>query len=83
MGDRFLASNMFLELDSLRREFKRPGEDQCDWEANHQQHGDKGRGPFGKPEYREGGGRDLDQQPRRDRVGNRHPDDVAALQFLE
>ena len=52
-------------------------------EPDHQQHGDKGGGPLGQHERGESGGRDLDQQPRHDRIGNRDPEDIAAFEFNE
>src|ERR1700730_13363655 len=73
----------FGSFNSFRRRFKRPRNDERDWKADRDERNYKAHDPvrnFQKWKYL---GRDLNQQPADNRVGDRDFVDVAPFQLSE
>ncbi len=69
----------FGSLEAFRRQFKRPGNDQRDRKSDHDEHYHQSNRPVWNLEKRKNLGRDLDEQPGNDRVGDRDFVNIAPL----
>ncbi len=83
MSDGLAAIDIRFFFQALRCQLESPGKDQCQGKPDQHEDRHQGHRPIGKLQNRKGRGRDLDQKPSRDRIGNRYPNDVAALEFFE
>ena len=77
--NRFAKIDIFRALDSFRREFKRPSQDQRNWKTNYQEQHHQAHSPTWDIEEWKNLAGDLHEQPRDDRVRNCDLVNVAAL----
>src|SRR5712692_2198791 len=75
--------DIFFALDSLGRQFKRPGKHQRNRESDRGCQDDELNRPIRNLEKRKDLRRDLNQQPRHDRISNRDLVNMAPLQLPE
>src|SRR6266436_3258358 len=83
LRDRLVKIDIFRALDSFRRDLKRPGKKERDWETeNYEQH-HKANCPIWNFKKRKDLGRDLNEQPGDDRVGNGDLVDITSFKLSE
>ena len=80
-GDRFLGRNIFGALDSFRCDLECPRESERHRKTQGQEEHDDADRPVRDVEKRKELGRDLDEQPGDNGIGNRNLVNVAALQL--
>jgi hypothetical protein len=73
----------FGALQTLRREFKCPGDDERDWKSNYDCEHDQSDGPIWNLKKRKDLRRNLNEQPRDHCIGNRNSVNIAPLQLGE
>ena len=83
VSNRLRAIDVLFLLQALRRQLEGPGKDQCQGERHQHEDRHQGHRPIGQLENRKGRGRDLNQYPGCDRVGNCNFEDVAAFEFVD
>src|ERR1700730_1808394 len=83
MRNRFVSLDLRFAFDSFRRDLERPRKNQRDWKACDQNQHDQTHRPIWNVEKGKNLRRDLNQQPRRDRIRDRDFVNVAPFQLGE
>src|SRR5438270_11356802 len=83
MRGRLVKIDIFSPLDSFRRDLEGPGKKERNRETENYEQNDEADCPVGNLKKRKDLGRDLNEQPGHDRVGNRDLVDVASFKLSE
>src|SRR5438105_698581 len=75
--------DIFRAFDSFWRELEGPGDDERNWESNHNQRNDQAHHPVRYFQERKDLGCDLNEDPRHNRIGDRNLINIAPLQLRE
>ena len=80
-GNGLRAIDIFFALDAFGRQFEGPGKYECEGEAQGKKQQQRLHNPVGRTEALECKFGNLRHQPGGNRIGNRHAEYVATLQF--
>src|SRR5438067_2876449 len=83
LRDRLVKIDIFRALDSFRRDLECPGKKERDWETENYEQYDKANCPIWNLKKRKNLGRDLNEQPGHNCVGNSDLVDMASFKLSE